>query len=113
LSRLGEVGEQAVIVVDEGTDGHLYNHVVTLLAGSVVARTVPATFGLYEVAMSVGLESLEIFGGSNDNGPPVTAAAAVRSAARLVLLAVKRHGPVAATSRADDEPGFIDELQRG
>jgi hypothetical protein len=113
LSRLEEVGKQAVIIVDEGTDGYLYNHVVTLLAGTVVARTVPATFGLYEVAMSVWFEGLEVFGGSKDNGSPVTATATVRSAARLVLLAVKRHRPVAAASRADDEPGFIDELQRG
>jgi hypothetical protein len=72
-----------------------------------------ATFSFYEVAVSVGFEGLEIFGGSKDNGPPVTTAAAVWSAARLVLLAVKRHRPVAAASRADDEPGFIDELQRG
>ena len=43
----------------------------------------------------------------------VGAKTAVGAAARPVLLAVEGDAPVAAAPRADDEAGFIYELQRG
>jgi len=61
----------------------------------------------------VGLECGEILCSAQDHRTAVAAAAAVRAAARLVLLAVKGNAAIAAASRADDEPGFIYELQRG
>ena len=66
-----------------------------------------------DVAVGVGFEGGEVFRGVQDHGPAVAAATAVRAAARLVLLAVERDAAVAPAAPADDEAGFIYELQRG
>ena len=63
--------------------------------------------------MGVGLEGREVLGGVQDHRPAVAAAAPVRAAARPVFLAVERDATVAAAACADDEAGFIYELQRG
>jgi hypothetical protein len=112
LPRLVEVGEQAVVVVDEGAYRHIDNDVVSLLTGAVVARAVTATLRFDELAMCVGFEGLEVPGSPKDHRPPVATAAAIRAAARLVLLPIEGDTAVAAAPRTDDEPGFIYELQR-
>jgi len=85
----------------------------TALACPVVAGAVPATLGGHDLAVGVGLEGLEVLGGTEDHGPSVAAPAPVGAAARLVLLAVERDAPVASATSADEEAGFIYELQRG
>jgi hypothetical protein len=74
---------------------------------------VAAALRFDELAVCVGFEGLEVSGGPEDHRPSVTAAAAVRAAARLVLLPIEGDTTVAAAPRADDETGFIYELQRG
>jgi hypothetical protein len=61
----------------------------------------------------VRLEGGEVFCRAQDHVPAVAAATTVRAASRLVLLAVERDAAVAPATRADDEAGFIYELQRG
>jgi hypothetical protein len=70
-----------------------------------------AALRLQYPAVRVGFESREVLGSAQDHRPAVAAAATIRAAARLVLLAVKGDAAVAAATCADDEPGFIYELQ--
>src|ERR671921_157453 len=72
LSWFGEVGQEAVVVEDLGSDGDLEHSILAALA----------------------------------------AATTVGTAARPVLLAVERDAAVAPAPGADDEAGFIYELQR-
>src|SRR5829696_7740683 len=113
LAGFGKVGEEAVFVVDQGADGDLDDGIVASFAGAVVAGAVTPSFGLDQLAEGVRFEGLEVLGGVEDHVAPVAAASAVGAAARLVLLAVERDAAVAAAPRANDEPGFIYELQRG
>src|SRR5829696_4230460 len=110
---LGEVGERAALVVDQGADRYLEDGVFPTLAGAVVAGAMTAALCLQYPAVRVGFEGGEVLGSAQDHRPAVTAAAAIRAAARLVLLAVKGDAAVAAATCADDEPGFIYELQWG
>jgi hypothetical protein len=73
----------------------------------------PAAARFNDVAVRVRLEGSEVFCGDQDHVPAVAAATTVRAASRLVLLAVERDAAVAPATRADDEAGFIYELQRG
>jgi hypothetical protein len=73
---------------------------------------VAASFGFDQLAVGVRFEGLKVFGSTENHRPPVTATAAVRAAARLVLLPIEGDAAVAAAPRANDEPGFIYELQR-
>src|SRR5215212_2236290 len=113
LLGLGEVGEQAALVVDLGTDWNFEDRLPSAFAGAVVARAVRAAAGLHDFAVDLGFEGGEVFGGAQDHRSTVAAAAAVRAAARFVLLAVKRDAAVATAPCADDEACFIYELQRG
>jgi hypothetical protein len=96
-----------------GADGDFEYGISATLAGAVVAGAVPAAARLYYPAVGIRFEGREIFGGAQDHRAAIAAAAAVRPAARPVLLAVKGDAAVAAAPRADDEARFIYELQRG
>jgi hypothetical protein len=98
--------------VDERSYRYVYDHVRAPLAGAVVARSVAAAFGLYELAVGVGFEGLEVFGSTQYHRSAIPTATAVRAAARLVLLAVERDAAIAPATRTNDEPGFIYKLQR-
>jgi hypothetical protein len=74
---------------------------------------VTAAAGLYDLAMGVGFEAGKILDGAQDYRAAIAAVATIGSAARLVLLAVEGDAAVAAASCANDEAGFIYELQRG
>jgi hypothetical protein len=111
--RLGEVGEETVLVEDLGPDGDLEQRVLAALAGPVIGRTVAAAARFHHVAVGVGFQGREVFRADEDHISAVAATAAVGSAAWLVFLAVERDAAVAPAAGADDEVGFIYELQRG
>jgi hypothetical protein len=73
---------------------------------------VPAATRSNNVTVRVRLEGGEVLRGDQDYVAPVAAATTVGTTARLVLLAVERDAAVAPAPRADDEAGFIYELQR-
>jgi hypothetical protein len=71
------------------------------------------TPGFEDLTPDVRLECLKIFDSAENYRSTVAAAAAIRPTVGLVLLTVKRDTAVATVTCANDEPGFIDELQRG
>jgi hypothetical protein len=73
----------------------------------------PTAPSLYNLATCVRLERLKVFDSVENYRSAVTTSTTIRSAVRLVLLAVKGDAAVTTATCANYKPGFIDELQWG
>ena len=111
LARRGQVFQHvAVLGVDDDRAGrHADDEVLGTAAVAVRAAAVLAALGPPVLAMRERRQAVDARLGHHDDAAAVAAVAAVRPAARHVLLAAKAHAAVAAPAGFDFDGDAIDE----